>query len=105
VIGRILVTAWLSLLFVGMQQQAVVHEVDHLRAKIQRGHSAVVVNPAGAPCLECALLAGSANAAPIADAPSLVHVSATTPITGPVAQGIAQAAPAFYQIRGPPVLL
>ena len=101
---RIVLAAWFSLLLVGMQQQLIVHEVDHLRAKIQRGHSAALVNPAGAECLECALLAGGANAAPIADAPVSLDIAAAMSIASPIALGVAQAAPAFYQSRGPPLL-
>src|SRR5436853_6563650 len=102
---RILVTAWLSLLFLGMQQQLVVHEVDHLRAKVQHGHYATLANPAAAECLECALLAGGANAAPAADLPPSHNARAATPVAAILALGEAQAKPAFYQSRGPPVLL
>jgi hypothetical protein len=102
---RIVITAWLSLLLVGMQLELVVHEVDHLRAKVQRGHDASLVNPAGAECLECALLSGGANAAPIADAPPSRKADAPAPIRSVIALGEPQAEPAFYQSRGPPVLL
>jgi hypothetical protein len=102
---RILITAWLSLLLVGMQQQFVVHEVDHLRAKVQRGHDASFVNPASAECLECALLAGGANSAPAADSPRSHHVHAGLPVETIIAPGEAQAKPAFYQSRGPPPLV
>jgi len=77
---RILVTAWLSLLFLGMQQQLVVHDVDHLRAKVQHGRYATLANPAAAECLECALLAGGANAAPAADLPPSHNAHAATPV-------------------------
>ena len=102
---RIFITAWLSLLLVGMQQQLALHEVDHLRAKVQRGHDASLVNPAGAECLECALLAGGAHTAPIADAPPSRNVDAPVLIASTITLGEAQARPAFYQSRGPPVLL
>ena len=102
---RIFVTAWLSLLLVGLQQQLVVHEVDHLRAKIQRGGDASLVNAASADCLECALLAGGANAAPGADLPSSREARVSTPLFERIALGEAQAKPAFYQSRGPPIPL
>ena len=102
---RIVVTAWLSLLLVGMQQQLVVHEVDHLRAKVQRGHHGSLGNPAGAECLECALLAGGANAAPVADAPPSRNIDAVALVASTITLGEAQAKPAFYQSRGPPILL
>jgi hypothetical protein len=101
---RILLAAWFSLLLVGMQQQVVVHEVDHLRAKIQRGHFAALVNPTGGECLECALLVAGTNAAPTADVPTLFDVAAATPIVAQLALGVAQAAPAFYRSRAPPIL-
>ena len=102
---RIVVTAWLSLLLVGMQQQLVVHEVDHLRAKAQRGHHASLVNPTGAECLECALLAGGANAAPVAHAPPSQRIDTLVLVASTITLGEAQAKPAFYQSRGPPILL
>jgi hypothetical protein len=102
---RIFVTAWLSLLLVGMQQQLVVHEVDHLRAKVQRGHDANLGNSASAECVECALLAGGANAVPAANASSDRLAQSTSLITVAVAGGQPRARPAFYQSRGPPISL
>jgi len=102
---RILVAAWLSLLLVGMQQQLVVHQVDHLRAKVQRGYDASFVNSTSAECLECALLAGGANTAPAADSPPSHHVHAGAPVATIIAPGEAQDKPAFYQSRGPPPLV
>jgi len=102
---RIFVTAWLSVLLLGMQQQLVVHEVDHLRAKIQRGGDLSLVNSASAECLECALLAGGANAAPGSEPAPSSDARASTPLAALIKLGEAQAKPAFYQSRGPPILL
>ena len=102
---RIFITAWLSLLLVGMQQQLVVHEVDHLRAKVQRGHDAGLERPGSAECIECALLSGGSNAAPAADAVFLPSVQASTPIAAIIAAGQPQAKPSFYHSRGPPAVL
>ena len=102
---RIFITAWLSLLLVGMQQQLVVHEVDHLRAKVQRGHGASLGNSASAECVECALLASGANAVPSADASSDRPGQSTSLMTAALARGQPQARPAFYQSRGPPISL
>jgi len=102
---RIFITAWLSLLLVGMQQQLVVHEVDHLRAKVQRGHDAGLERPASAECVECALLAGGSNAVPVADIPRSRVAPLPVPIAAIVASGQPQAKPSFYQSRGPPAVL
>ncbi len=102
---RIFITAWLSLLLVGMQQQLVVHEVDHLRAKIQRGGDASFVNIASADCLECALLAGGANAAPVTDRPPSQPAQPAAWLATFITLGEAQAKPAFYFSRGPPILV
>jgi hypothetical protein len=102
---RIFVTAWLSLLLVGMQQQLVVHEVDHLRAKVQRGGDVSLVNIASADCLECALLAGGANTAPLADLPPSRLAQPSAWLATFITLGEAQAKPAFYQSRGPPILV
>ncbi|TMH68013.1 MAG: hypothetical protein E6H48_05985 [Betaproteobacteria bacterium] len=102
---RILITAWLSLLLVGMQQQLVVHEVDHLRAKVQRGHDTNVEKPSPGECLECELLAGGSNAVPIADVARSRDGRAPTQVAAIIALGQAQAKPAFYQSRGPPAVL
>ena len=102
---RILITAWLSLLLVGMQQQLVVHEVDHLRAKVQRGHDAGLERPGSAECVECALLSGGSNVVPVADVALSRDAQASSPIAAIIAAGQPQAKPAFYQSRGPPVVL
>src|SRR3954447_26898453 len=102
---RIFITAWLSLLLVGMQQQLVVHQVDHLRAKVQRGHDPSLGNGAAAECVECALLASGANAVPIAVAPPERHPQSASLISAALGPGEPQARPAFYQSRGPPIPL
>jgi len=102
---RILVTAWLSLLLVGMQQQLVVHEVDHLRAKVQRGHDTNVETPSPGECLECELLASGSNAAPLADLTTTVAVDVSTPARSYFESSPALPPPAFYQSRAPPTLL
>jgi hypothetical protein len=102
---RIFITAWLSLLLVGMQQQLVVHEVDHLRAKVQRGHDAGFERPGSAECIECALLSGGSNAVPVADVSPSRDAQVSAPIAAIFASGQPQAKPSFYQSRGPPAVL
>ena len=102
---RIFITAWLALLLVGMQQQFVVHEVDHLRAKVQRGSDTAVEKPSPGECVECELLASGSNAAPLADAATVVSVDVSTPVSSHFASSPALSPPAFYQSRGPPAVL
>jgi hypothetical protein len=102
---RIFITAWLSLLLVGMQQQLVVHEVDHLRAKVQRGHDAGLERPGSAECIECALLSGGSNAVPVADLALPRDAHAAAAIAAVIASGQPQAKPSFYQSTGPPAIL
>ena len=102
---RLLITAWLSLLLVGTQQQLVVHEVDHLRAKVQRGHDTNVEKPSPGECLECALLSGGSNAVPIADISPSRNAQTPALVAAIIAAGQPQAKPSFYQGRGPPTVL
>ena len=102
---RIFITTWLSLLLVGMQQQLVVHEVDHLRAKVQRGHDAGLERPGSAECIECALLSGGSNAVPIADISPSRDAPTPAPVAAIIAAGQPQAKPSFYRSRGPPAVL
>ena len=101
---RIVLAAWFSLLLVGMQHELLVHEVDHLRAKVQRGNDASVQTPA-ADCVECALLASGSSAAPVSDhAQALRTAVAAAPVSHSESL-LAVAPPAFYRSRAPPVLL
>jgi hypothetical protein len=102
---RIFITAWLSLLLVGMQQQLVVHELDHLRAKVQRGHDTNVEKPSPGECLECELLSGGSNAVPVANAVLSRDVQTWARIAAIISAGQPQAKPSFYQSRGPPTVL
>jgi len=102
---RIVLTAWFALLLVGMQQQLVVHEVDHLRAKVQRGHDAGLEKIGDGACVECALLAAGSNAAPVADASADFAFNAPSRAAFPFDSTLALAPPAFYFSTGPPALL
>jgi len=102
---RILLVLGLSLLLSGMQQQRLVHEVSHLRAQVERGSDVVLQSDAGGECLECALLASGANAAPNADATIALTVAASSRA---VPAFIAPALPqrtAYYRSRAPPAFL
>jgi hypothetical protein len=102
---RIVLTAWFALLLVGMQQQLVVHEVDHLRAKVQRGHDAGLETTGDGACVECALLAAGSNAAPVADASADFAFNPPPRLAFRFDSLLAVAPPAFYFSTGPPALL
>ena len=60
---RFILSFLLSLLLVGMQQEAQRHAVEHLRPLLERAHDVGVHTPIDeAACAECALLAGGADA-------------------------------------------
>ena len=101
---RIFFSALFSLLLVGSQLQLVVHEVDHLRAKVQHGHDTNVEKPSPGECLECELLASGSNAAPLAAKTTALPVGESTPIASYFASSPALPPPAFYQSRAPPLL-
>ena len=100
---RILVTACLSLLLVGMQQQLVVHEIDHLRAKVERGHGDVLQNAGNGACVECSLLAAGSNLVPSSDAGSALFAQTVSVIASSFKSAPARASPAYYHSRAPPL--
>ena len=91
----------LSLLLVGMQQEAFRHELTHFR--FAPAHQELSNPQADAPCVECALLAAG-SAALTSDAPVFSASPGTYFTTLP-----AQVAPtatrlSFYRSRAPPSL-
>ena len=102
---RIFLAALFSLLLVGMQREALVHQVDHLRAQVQRGHDAALQKTASADCLECALLASGSSAVPSTARVAIGIVAEATPHAVVRESALASAAPAYYQSRAPPFLL
>ena len=103
--ARIFLTALFSLLLVGMQQQLLVHEVDHLRAKIQRGPDSALQSSAAGECTECALLASGSNAAPSVVGAAMPVIGASTRVALSTESSLAVAPPAFYNSRAPPAIL
>jgi hypothetical protein len=103
--ARIFLTALFSLLLVGMQQQLLVHEVDHLRAKIQRGPDSALQSSTAGECTECALLASGSNAAPAVDSTAMPVIGASTRVALSFESSLAVAPPAFYNSRAPPAIL
>ena len=103
--SRIFVAAILSLLLVGMQREALLHEVGHLRAKVALGHDVVLQQVAPGECPQCALLASGSNPAPAAPATFLLPAAADSRIV--VASDVAPAPsrPTHYRSRAPPIVL
>ena len=104
-IQRILLTFVLSLLLVGMQQEAQRHALEHLRPLLTRAHDVGVHAPVDdAACAECALLAGGADAVALGfDA--LASREPATEVQTFAYRSRAVPAPSYFQSRAPPVLL
>jgi len=102
---RAVVVAWLSLLLLSMQQQLVVHELDHLRARLEQGQRVVVQNPDGGQCLQCSLLAGGAGVVPGDDGVSAVVWQASSAVAIPLEIPLVKPSPASYLSRAPPAIV
>ena len=91
----------LSLLLVGMQQEALRHALTHFT--FAPAHQELSSPQADAPCVECALLAAGSAALP-SDAPvfSPSPSSYVAPLPAPVAPTLARLS--FYRSRAPPSL-
>jgi hypothetical protein len=103
--GRGLVIAWLSLLLVGMQQQLVVHELEHLQERLERGNDVVAQSPDEASCVECSLLSGSSNVVSV-DATvefSLAHAAGSLAVADEPSP--AKPLPPYYLSRAPPTFV
>jgi hypothetical protein len=85
-----------------MQQRLVVHDFGHLRAKLERGHDAVVLNPDGSACVQCALLATGSGVVRADEVDSALVAQATPPIVLPCEHPLAKVSPASYRSRAPP---
>jgi hypothetical protein len=99
--SRAALAAILSLFLLAMQQDALLHPLEHLREVLSQS-SHPVLKAADSPCQECLLLASAAHA---------VDTTVVLPVfAAPVAQSIAPkpavlaAAPfVLYRSRGPPL--
>jgi hypothetical protein len=102
---RAILFALLSLLLLSMQQQGHVHPISHLAGLASLStQTAVTGSVVDSECLECALLAGGANA--VLD--DLGVAITTAPFATPVLvtfQSRAIEAPAWFHSRAPPSLL
>jgi len=102
---RIVLAAVLSLLLVGMQHEALLHEVDHLRAKVAAGHDKALQKSAGGECVECALLASGSTAAPPEPTAFLLASCDESQDALTTAVPLAFSRPAPYRSRAPPIVL
>ena len=102
---RAVIVAIFSLLLVGMQREALVHNVEHLRARVARGHDSVVQNVAAGDCAQCALLAS--GGAPVPSAPAAFVAGARGPSDAVVVAALAPSAAERvpYSSRAPPAVL
>lgn len=102
---RIVFAAVLSLLLIGMQHEALLHEVDHLRAKVAAGHDKALQKSAGGECVECALLASGSTAAPPKPAAFLLASCDESQDALTTVATLVASRPAPYRSRAPPVVL
>ncbi|MEO5765830.1 MAG: hypothetical protein ABIR52_11015 [Casimicrobiaceae bacterium] len=102
---RIVLAAVLSLLLVGMQREALLHEVVHLRAKVAVGHDKVLQKSAANECADCALLASGGNAVPPAPTAFVRSASGEARAAPAARTSLAFSRPSPYQSRAPPIAL
>ena len=102
---RIVLVAVLSLLLVGMQREALLHEVDHLRAKVVLGHDKALQKSASGECDECALLASGGAAVPAAPTAFMRTARSDSRSTFNVEIAPTVSRPAPYRSRAPPIVL
>jgi hypothetical protein len=102
--ARIFLAALLSLLLIGMQREALLHDVVHLRAEVARGHEAGFQKVAPGECLECALLASGAHPVPGGVDDIALPAQRSTRLVPLHAFALPASRPAFYRSRAPPLL-
>ena len=103
--ARGLVIAWLSLLLIGMQQQLVVHELEHIRARLECSNEVIAQAPQDTPCVQCSLLSGGANVVPIHDAVPVLRAHTADHVSIAADTWPAKASPASYRSRAPPTFV
>jgi hypothetical protein len=91
----------LSLLLVGTQQEVFRHALTHF--KLGPAQQELSSTQAGAPCVECALLAAGSVAIPAA-APVVTASPSPYVATPPAPAAPTLARPSFYRSRAPPSL-
>ena len=94
----------LSLLLLGMQSEGLRHALAHRGAALTAPNEQSLQSPNDVPCVECSLLAGSANVIAGAAPLSTIVFVAAVPLAW-FALSTPQAAPSFYRSRAPPAFL
>ena len=100
----VLVVAF-ALLILGVQREAQVHALQHLRGILHPSQQQSIQAPvADVACLECSLLAGGSSVI-AADLPALPPAAIATQRVYRAAVSRTLSAPSYYSSRAPPSLL
>jgi hypothetical protein len=97
------VAAVLYVFLLFMQQEAIRHGFDHLRAELDQAHQRSIALPAGTRCDECALLAAGAQALPGAEQVISLPVAVSPLPAAPRAVASSRSL-RYYSARAPPSL-
>jgi hypothetical protein len=101
----VVLTFVFSLLMLGMQLEGQRHALQHLADRLHRPHQQGLQLPPGEiVCAECALLAGTSNAA-VDSAATVLPVVAANERFDARFLSRSVSAPTYYSSRAPPVLL
>ena len=94
----------LSLLLLGVQVEAQLHALGHVREALGHSRDQSLVAPSDGACAECTLLAGGTNAlAGSGDDIAVTLAAQERPQPAPVS--VTPAFSSYYQTRAPPALL
>jgi PhoPQ-activated pathogenicity-related protein len=94
----------LSLLLLGVQVEAQLHALSHVREALGHSRDHSLLAPSDAACAECMLLAGSANAiAGDIDQATVTLAAQEHALSAPAS--VTPAFSSYYQTRAPPALL
>ena len=99
--ARAVLAAVLALFLLAMQQDALLHPLEHLREVLAQAKHPVL-KAADAPCQECLLLAAGAHAVDATGAPPPFAAMVAESIA-PAALAVAAAPFVLYRSRGPPL--
>lgn len=98
---RFLSAVGLSLLLLGLQQESLLHGLQHDRAYLADARDTVLSTADSGPCLLCTLLAGGTHAVPSAASIIYATPQAIAPRVG-FGTSVAVVPPVFYASRAPP---
>jgi hypothetical protein len=103
---RRILTLLFTFLLLGMQQEMQLHALTHLAdwLQVQQERTLQSLESGDAPCAECLLLAGGANAAP-ADPVQIPQVAGSVESLHAAAASRPADAPSYYSSRAPPASL